>query len=83
LVFPAAGGALRCPQLQLNKRARLARAGAIKEQPHAKGFGALYSNEAYLAPDVIAILESRYLRLVVIGISFKTGNAFLDRFAKP
>ncbi len=65
--------------LQLDQRVRQAGSGAIEEDPHAQGLGALNGYKAHLPANVVDVDQPVQLRFVVIGIPFQAGNTLFDR----
>jgi hypothetical protein len=59
-----------------------ARSSAIKEEPHAEGFGALNGHEAHLALDVVAVCEQGHLRFVGDGVLLEAVDARLYHAAE-
>jgi hypothetical protein len=65
-------------ELKRDHGTRQACHGAVEEEAHAQGFGALHSDEAHLAPDVIAAFELCDLSFILKGIVFQSGNAIFE-----
>jgi hypothetical protein len=66
------------PASQLDQGPWQPRPGAIKEDSHAQGFGALRSHQPHLSADVIDVVESIQLRLIVRRIPCQTCNSLFD-----
>jgi hypothetical protein len=72
----------KIPRLKRDQRTGHAGLGAIKEEAHAQGFGALHCDQAHLSTDVIGIFKQRDLGFVEIGIAFQAGDPFFERFSE-
>jgi hypothetical protein len=68
--------------LSLDQRLRQASSGAIEEDSHAESLGALCSDEAHVATDVIDVVKVLQLRFVKCGIPFKARDPLFDRLTE-
>jgi hypothetical protein len=55
----------------------------FQEISHAAGFLPLHSDEAYMASDVISILEANHHGFIECGICFESRDAILDYMPEP
>jgi len=69
-------------RLERDQRTRQPRFGAIEEEAHAESFGPLHGDQAHLSANVIAILEQRNLRFIVIGVALEPLHAVFDSLAE-
>jgi hypothetical protein len=66
-------------RLKTDQRARLLRSGAIEEEPHAQGFGALHGYQAHLPAKMINVIQPVQLSFVVIGVALQPRDTLLNR----
>jgi hypothetical protein len=57
---------------------RDARSGVVDELAHALCFRALSGNQAHVAPDMIAMTQSRQLGFIAVRVFFQALNALFD-----
>jgi hypothetical protein len=57
--------------------------GAVEEDPHAQGFGALHSHQPHLSANVIYVVDPIHLCLVVRRIPVQARDSLFDGLTEP